>query len=712
MPILSRFILHTSQQREFVNSIAATCGTSLRFHHLPASIDCNENFEHVYFRKFGRPPLRSRSLRAVCMTAMNNAAALLRQQLHAADEAATRGDVVGALQAWMALVPQLQQHGLIAEADAANVSVLRYLNIIEQARLDGNMLFKAKKWSEARAAYTRAIDLLPTDPALLTNRSAAAYRAGDLRASLADANSSVSLNPSWVKGHFRRGQALSALGVHEEAARAHEEAARLGAGTDASKELAAAAMEARAKAAAAVKQGPKEKATPQQLLDRAAAERELGLITSHATATGDDPSSLVSEIEQLARDDVEFVNILCSSMLPSTRRQKPGFDDWPTQRKRSVLDEWRRMWSGQLRDLARQSGALASPSAELQQRWAPLAAPDRPPARSAVSELLDLTIPPASSASAWESPFADMQARATARRSTTDPIALERQRRVQRERHDTFRSTPQHAFVQNARGPVYELYTEEMIAALASYLGQCVARCRQQRSKRYSPARPRSDDELTILEVGAADGRLSQYLRGRMPPGVRVVATDVQPRPNASGAWLSIEALEVAEALAAHRPTIVLACWMPAGRDWTAQFRSCGSVLEYLLIGPADGIISGHEWLTWGAAGAGEPGEPAPFAAEGWGRHMVAEVSRWQLCRTDLEELASSSVTGGALSLASEPEAGAEGAGAPFGEQKAGDFASASWVSASCTTSFRRGHSVGGTFACDASPLGSRATKM
>jgi hypothetical protein len=26
------------------------CGTSLRFHHLPASIDCNEIFEHVYFR--------------------------------------------------------------------------------------------------------------------------------------------------------------------------------------------------------------------------------------------------------------------------------------------------------------------------------------------------------------------------------------------------------------------------------------------------------------------------------------------------------------------------------------------------------------------------------------------------------------------------------------------------------------------------------------
>ena len=55
-------------------------------------------------------------------------------------------------------------------------------------------------------------------------------------------------NKEWVKGHFRRGQALQALGDLSGAAAAHEEAARLGAGTDASKELLAAAKAARAAA--------------------------------------------------------------------------------------------------------------------------------------------------------------------------------------------------------------------------------------------------------------------------------------------------------------------------------------------------------------------------------------------------------------------------------------------------------------------------------
>ena len=98
-------------------------------------------------------------------------------------------------------------------------------------------------------------------------------------------------------------------------------------------------------------------------------------------------------------------------------------------------------------------------------------------------------------------------------------------------------------------------------------------------------------------------------------------------------------------ALTVHRPLLAFACWMPAGCDWTEGFRQCASCQEYVLIGPADGATSGHEWLTWGLGGRAD-GAP-PYAADGWTRHDLAEVSRWQLSRVDLPKFAAQSTAAG-----------------------------------------------------------------
>ena len=81
---------------------------------------------------------------------------------------------------------------------------------------EGNALFGKGKYAEAVAKYTAAIDLWmdESDRAVLySNRSAARLKlAGEKPRALMDAERACQLAPTYAKGHFRRGQALRALG--------------------------------------------------------------------------------------------------------------------------------------------------------------------------------------------------------------------------------------------------------------------------------------------------------------------------------------------------------------------------------------------------------------------------------------------------------------------------------------------------------------------
>ncbi len=198
----------------------------------------------------------------------------------------------------------------------------------------------------------------------------------------------------------------------------------------------------------------------------------------------------------------------------------------------------------------------------------------------------------------------------------------------------------------------------------------------------YTPQRP-----LRVLEVGAGDGRLAHHLgdalaSGAAPgaaPAVALRAADSDARGLRAGspcAHLVQVAPCDAALLAAHAPDVVIACWMPFGCDWTALFRAAPSVREYVLIGEADDGICGLPWETWGCArgcsgssdsgsdaessgsdsgaqrhGGSEAGAAAesdaapprrkrrkrmpPYAADGFARVDLQQLSRWQLCRTD-----------------------------------------------------------------------------
>jgi tetratricopeptide (TPR) repeat protein len=97
----------------------------------------------------------------------------------------------------------------------------------EQFKTKGNDAFKAKNYKEAIEWYTKAIDLDPTSEAsgaIYSNRSASWAGLNDFNKALSDAESCIRVRPNWLKGYFRKGVALEAMGRLDEAQKAFQEA--------------------------------------------------------------------------------------------------------------------------------------------------------------------------------------------------------------------------------------------------------------------------------------------------------------------------------------------------------------------------------------------------------------------------------------------------------------------------------------------------------
>eukprot|EP01006_Ploeotia_vitrea_P065884 TRINITY_DN93972_c0_g1_i1.p1 TRINITY_DN93972_c0_g1~~TRINITY_DN93972_c0_g1_i1.p1 ORF type:complete len:542 (-),score=26.72 TRINITY_DN93972_c0_g1_i1:118-1743(-) len=94
-------------------------------------------------------------------------------------------------------------------------------------RLEGNKKFKSGDFKGAVQLYTQGIALQPSS-ALFGNRSQARLKLQQYHQAADDATRCVQLDPTFVKGHVRRGVALTALGSLDEALKSFTMAAELG----------------------------------------------------------------------------------------------------------------------------------------------------------------------------------------------------------------------------------------------------------------------------------------------------------------------------------------------------------------------------------------------------------------------------------------------------------------------------------------------------
>lgn len=83
--------------------------------------------------------------------------------------------------------------------------------------IEGNSLANQGLYSEAVQAFSKAINLNPTDFRFFGNRSFCHERENQFEEALSDANMSISLAPEWPKGYFRKAKALSGRKCYAEA---------------------------------------------------------------------------------------------------------------------------------------------------------------------------------------------------------------------------------------------------------------------------------------------------------------------------------------------------------------------------------------------------------------------------------------------------------------------------------------------------------------
>ena len=108
--------------------------------------------------------------------------------------------------------------------------------LAQASKAKGNAAFSAGRYDEAISHFTEAIQHDPTDAIFFSNRSGAYASLQQPQSALEDAERCLQLNPSFIKGYSRKGQALFSLNRLAEAKAAYEEGLKVDPANSALKE--------------------------------------------------------------------------------------------------------------------------------------------------------------------------------------------------------------------------------------------------------------------------------------------------------------------------------------------------------------------------------------------------------------------------------------------------------------------------------------------
>eukprot|EP00930_Biecheleria_cincta_P088682 TRINITY_DN77938_c0_g1_i1.p1 TRINITY_DN77938_c0_g1~~TRINITY_DN77938_c0_g1_i1.p1 ORF type:complete len:668 (-),score=81.76 TRINITY_DN77938_c0_g1_i1:11-2014(-) len=203
---------------------------------------------------------------------------------------------------------------------------------------------------------------------------------------------------------------------------------------------------------------------------------------------------------------------------------------------------------------------------------------------------------------------------------------------------------------------LHVLWSHELVRELSDYVAKALTAAAQAVASREANT---DADAYRILCVGSGASRLCHYLRYILPKvlghsDIRVAAIVPSkhsasvlsdgfhphmlarwPPEHNTGTEQHIHPAEAGytldQALEAYRPRLVICACMPPRIDWSASLRRAATVLEYLLIGPADTNRSGDLCATWGGPEPfktrGRSPERPPFVAQGFVRHDLPHLS-------------------------------------------------------------------------------------
>ncbi len=178
---------------------------------------------------------------------------------------------------------------------------------------------------------------------------------------------------------------------------------------------------------------------------------------------------------------------------------------------------------------------------------------------------------------------------------------------------DCFNQLTKEMFVGKIK--LFEILTNEYIEDLTCYLVNRINKL--------------IDQQITILEAGAGDGRLTFFVNQKLQrysqKEVKMIAIDNGQR--GIKPLYRIINYDYQEALERFKPQIVLSSWMPMGVDWTKDFRKTISVMEYILIGPKDNGFSGAYYETWG-----QGKNIKLYEIDGFERLDLENLNQRQLC--------------------------------------------------------------------------------